>query len=432
MKDLRREILNIAIPSIVSNITVPLLGLVDVAIVGHLGAASYIGAIAIGGMIFNMVYWLLGFLRMGTSGMTAQAYGAGRFGEAEQTLRRSMTVAMGMALVLIVLQKPLLGAMLWFYDAQPQVDVLVEQYFNILIWGAPAALGVNSLNGWFIGMQNARYPMTVAIVQNVTNIIASLFFVFALGWKVEGVAAGTLVAQWTGLVLAVILVQRMPQINGRRAFRPIADIPMRFFSVNRDIFLRTLCLVAVTVSFTKAGASIGEVILAVNAVLMEFYLLVSYVMDGFANAAEAISGAVMGAGDRGRFRLLLRQVFTYSGLLAVVFTLVYALFGGVFVGLLTDDAEVTAVAATYLPYAVAVPVVGFAAFILDGIFVGTTSSGYMLFSAAIAAAFYFAVYFLFSPSFQNHALWMAFLVYIGARGVVQLVLLPSVRRKIAK
>ena len=412
MKDLRREILNIAIPSIVSNITVPLLGLVDVAIVGHLGAASYIGAIAIGGMIFNMVYWLLGFLRMGTSGMTAQAYGAGRFGEAEQTLRRSMTVAMGMALVLIVLQKPLLGAMLWFYDAQPQVDVLVEQYFNILIWGAPAALGVNSLNGWFIGMQNARYPMTVAIVQNVTNIIASLFFVFALGWKVEGVAAGTLVAQWTGLVLAVILVQRMPQINGRRAFRPIADIPMRFFSVNRDIFLRTLCLVAVTVSFTKAGASMGEVILAVNAVLMEFYLLVSYVMDGFANAAEAISGA--------------------SGLLAVVFTLVYALFGGVFVGLLTDDAEVTAVAATYLPYAVAVPVVGFAAFILDGIFVGTTSSGYMLFSAAIAAAFYFAVYFLFSPSFQNHALWMAFLVYIGARGVVQLVLLPSVRRKIAK
>ena len=430
MKNMRREILKIAVPSIVSNITVPLLGLVDVAIVGHLGAASYIGAIAIGGMIFNMVYWLLGFLRMGTSGMTAQAYGASRFGDAELTLRRSMTVATGMALFLIVLQWPLLGAMLWFYDAQPQVDILVEQYFNILIWGAPAALGVNSLNGWFIGMQNARYPMTVAIVQNVTNIVASLFFVFVLGWKVEGVAAGTLVAQWTGLVLAVALVQRMPQINGRRAFRPTVHIPMRFFSVNRDIFLRTLCLVAVTVCFTKAGASMGEVILAVNAVLMEFYLLVSYVMDGFANAAEAISGAVMGAGDRGRFRCLLRQVFSYSGLLAVAFTLFYALLGGVFVGLLTDNAEVSAVAMTYLPYAVAVPLVGFAAFILDGIFVGTTSSGFMLLSAAIAAALFFAVYLVFSPDFRNHALWAAFLVYIGVRGAVQLMLLPAVERKI--
>lgn len=431
MKDLRREILNIAIPSIVSNITVPLLGLVDVAIVGHLGAASYIGAIAIGGMIFNMVYWLLGFLRMGTSGMTAQAYGAGRYGEAELTLRRSMTIALGMAFILIVVQTPLLNALLWFYDAQPQVETLVAQYFNILIWGAPAALGVNSLNGWFIGMQNARYPMTVAIVQNVTNIIASLFFVFALGWKVEGVAAGTLVAQWTGFVLSVVLVQHVPKINGRKVFRPTTNISMRFFNVNRDIFLRTLCLVAVTVYFTKAGASMGEVILAVNAVLMEFYLLVSFVLDGFANAGEAISGAVMGARDSNRFRLLLRQVFTYSGLLAVVFTIVYALFGGVFVELLTDNAEVLSVALTYLPYAAAVPLVGFVAFILDGIFVGTTSSGYMLLSAALAATLFFAVYFIFSPSFQNHALWMAFLVYIGTRGAVQLVLLPSVRRKIA-
>ena len=430
MKNMRRDILNIAIPSIVSNITVPLLGLVDMTIVGHLGAASYIGAIAIGSMIFNMVYWLLGFLRMGTSGMTAQAYGAGRFGEAELTLCRSITVAMGMAFLLIALQCPLLDAMLWFYGAQPQVDALVEQYFNILIWGAPAALGVNSLNGWFIGMQNARYPMTVAIVQNVTNILASLFFVFVLGWKVEGVAAGTLVAQWTGFVLAVVLVQRVPKINGRSVFRPVVHIPMRFFSVNRDIFLRTLCLVAVTTYFTKAGASMGEVVLAVNAVLMEFFLLVSYVMDGFANAGEAISGAVMGAGDRQRFRLLLRQMFIYSGSLAVGFTVLYTLFGGIFVGLLTDNAEVSSVAMTYLPYAMIVPMVGFAAFILDGIFIGTTSSGYMLLSAALSALLFFAVYFLFSSSLQNHALWMAFLVYMGARGVIQLFLLPSVRKKI--
>lgn len=423
---MHRRILHIALPSIVSNITVPLLGLVDTAITGHLGAAAYIGAIAVGGLLFNMVYWLFGFLRMGTGGFTSQAYGAGDHAEVRRTLRRSLAVAAGIALALIVLQGPLLATAFRFVEAPPATAQLAARYFRILIWGAPAVLGLYSLAGWFLGMQDARSPMRVAIVQNVVNIAVSLLLVIGCGMKVEGVALGTLTAQYAGLLLALLLLRRtlrrLPRVDAaeyawdkvfsRRALT-------RFFHVNRDIFLRTLCLVAVTTAFTSAGAAQGDLVLAANALLMQFFMLFSYVMDGFAYAGEALGGRYYGAHDLPELHRLVRGLFLWGAVLTLVFTALYAAGGTSLLALLTDRPDVREAAARFLPYAVAVPAAGFAAFLLDGLFVGTTSTRAMLLSMTLATAAFFACHALLAPALGNHALWLAFLLYLALRGAVQ-------------
>lgn len=422
MSPINRQILHIAIPSIISNITVPLLGLVDVTIVGHLGSASYIGAIAVGGMLFNMIYWIFGFLRMGTGGLTAQAYGQHNTQEGIRILLRSLSVSLLLALVLLVLQYPIRLIAFMLIDASPEVQELATRYFHICIWGAPATLGLYSFTGWFIGMQNSRYPMYIAITQNIVNIAASLFFVFVLHMKVEGVALGTLIAQYAGVIMAYLLcishyhpfrqqVQRM-QLFERNAMK-------RFFLVNRDIFLRTLCLVAVTVFFTSTGATYGDVVLAVNTLLMQLFTLFSYIMDGFAYAGEALSGKYTGSNDKIRLHQTVRNLFGWGSAMALLFTLTYLWEGQDFLQLLTNDTEVIAASGTYLLWTVAIPFCGFSAFILDGICIGTTSTRIMLKSMATASALFFGVYFLCSGSWGNHALWMAFLVYLAVRGLMQ-------------
>lgn len=422
MSPINRQILHIAIPSIISNITVPLLGLVDVTIVGHLGSASYIGAIAVGGMLFNMIYWIFGFLRMGTGGLTAQAYGQHNTQEGTRILLRSLSVSLLLALALLVLQYPIRLIAFMLIDASPEVQELATRYFHICIWGAPATLGLYSFTGWFIGMQNSRYPMYIAITQNIVNIAASLFFVFVLHMKVEGVALGTLIAQYAGVIMAYLLcishyhpfrqqVQRM-QLFERNAMK-------RFFLVNRDIFLRTLCLVAVTVFFTSTGATYGDVVLAVNTLLMQLFTLFSYIMDGFAYAGEALSGKYTGSNDKIRLHQTVRNLFGWGSAMALLFTLTYLWGGQDFLLLLTNDTEVIAASGTYLLWTVAIPFCGFSAFILDGICIGTTSTRIMLKSMATASALFFGVYFLCSGSWGNHALWMAFLVYLAVRGLMQ-------------
>lgn len=422
MSPINRQILHIAIPSIISNITVPLLGLVDVTIVGHLGSASYIGAIAVGGMLFNMIYWIFGFLRMGTGGLTAQAYGQHNTQEGTRILLRSLSVSLLLALALLVLQYPIRLIAFMLIDASPEVQELATRYFHICIWGAPATLGLYSFTGWFIGMQNSRYPMYIAITQNIVNIAASLFFVFVLHMKVEGVALGTLIAQYAGVIMAYLLcishyhpfrqqVRRM-QLFERNAMK-------RFFLVNRDIFLRTLCLVAVTVFFTSTGATYGDVVLAVNTLLMQLFTLFSYIMDGFAYAGEALSGKYTGSNDKIRLHQTVRNLFGWGSAMALLFTLTYLWAGQNFLQLLTNDTEVIAASGTYLLWTVAIPFCGFSAFILDGICIGTTSTRIMLKSMATASALFFGVYFLCSGSWGNHALWMAFLVYLAVRGLMQ-------------
>ena len=415
MKSIDQEILRIALPSIVSNITVPLLGLVDVAITGHLGAAAYIGAIALGGMIFNLVYWIFGFLRMGTSGLTAQAYGK----------KSPYGGDLG-------------GLLLWLFRImQPtdEVRALTVTYFNICIWGAPATLGLFGLNGWFIGMQNSRIPMVIAITQNVVNIMASLCFVFGLGMKVEGVALGTLIAQWCGYLMGCLLSlkfygtrNRKDTTFGSKLFD--RESMLRFFEVNRDIFFRTVCMVCVMMFFTSAGSWQGEVILAVNTLLMQLYLMVSYVMDGFANAGEALSGKYFGAGNRQSLRDTIRHIFIWGGTLAVAFTIVYVVGGKPFLGLLTDEPSVVTASSDYVWWAYLMPLISMAAFMWDGIFIGLTASRQMLQSMFVAAVTFFVLYYLLQPSLGNHGLWAAFLGFLFVRGLVQTMICPSMRRQI--
>ena len=427
MDRLNKEILALALPSIVSNITVPLLGLVDVAIVGHIGNETYIGAIAIGSMLFNVIYWVFGFLRMGTSGMTSQALGRRDLPGVMRLLVRALTVALAIALAFIVLQVPLLRAGLWLMNTPGDIIPLVKNYFQIVIWGAPAMLGLYSVTGWYVGMQNTRMPMMVAIVQNIANIIVSLCLVFGFGMKIEGVATGTLAAQWTGFVMALLLwwanysrlLKYISIKNEMKAMWKQSADWLRFFTVNRDIFLRTLCLVAVNMFFTSAGASFGATLLAVNTLLLQLFMLFSYVMDGFAYAGEAMTGRYLGAANIPALRHTVRRLFVWGGGVVLLFTVVYALGGSTLLSLLTSDARVIAASAEFLPWAVAVPIFGVAAFIFDGVFIGTTMTRGMLVSSALATVLFFSLYFLLVGIWGNHALWLAFFGFLAGRGVVQ-------------
>ena len=417
-----REILQIALPSIVSNITVPLLGLIDVTIVGHLGAASYIGAIAVGGMLFNIIYWIFGFLRMGTGGMTSQAYGRGDEAEMMRLLTRSTGVGMLIALTLIVLQYPIERTAFSLIETTPEVERLAATYFRICIWGAPAVLGLYSFSGWFIGMQNSRYPMFIAITQNIVNILMSLVLVYGLEMKIEGVAIGTLVAQYAGWLMAIGLwMHRYKHLRPYAELRSLTDkgAMRRFFQVNRDIFLRTLCLVSVTVFFTSAGAAQGEVILAVNTLLMQLFTLFSYIMDGFAYAGEALAGKHIGADNRPALRTMVRQLFVWGIALALAFTLIYGIGGEGFLSLLTNEESVITASSTYFYWVLTIPLAGFAAFLYDGIFIGATATGLMLRAMFVASVAFFLIYFGCREAMGNHALWLAFITYLSLRGIVQ-------------
>ena len=423
MQNIDKRILHIALPSIVANITVPLLGLVDMAVSGHLGNAVYIGAVAVGSMIFNVVYWVFGFLRMGTSGMTSQALGRRDMNDVATTLARSIVVAMAVAAFIIVLQKPLGSVALALVGASAEINAEAWHYFRICVWGAPAMLCLYSLTGWYIGMQNTRLPMFISIMQNVVNIGASCTFVYAFGMKVEGIALGTLVAQYAGLLVSITL---WATTYGKRILRHVqwqrimeGTTMGHFFSVNRDIFLRTLCLVAVNFYFLSAGAAQGAVVLAVNTLLMQLFTLYSYVMDGFAFAGEALCGKHYGAGNHVEFSRTVRRLFGWGFALTVAYTMVYAVGGTGFLRLLTDDIEVVAASAEYAPWAVLIPICGLAAFIWDGVFIGTTNTRGMFAATAAAMLVFFGVYLSLRSEWQNHALWLAFLTFLLTRGAVQ-------------
>lgn len=426
---MNRKILNLALPAIVSNITVPLLGLVDVAIVGHLGAAAYIGAIAVGGMLFNMIYWLFGFLRMGTSGLTSQAYGKRDFQESVRVLYRAFGVAMAFSFALVVLQWPIRWVAFRVMEMTPAVAQLASVYFHICVWGAPAVLGLYALSGWFIGMQNSRIPMVVAIVQNVVNIVSSLVLVYGFGLKVDGVAWGTLIAQYAGCGLAVWFAwyyyRRFREgVAWHDVFLP--ERLRRFFAVNRDIFLRTLCLVAVTVYFTSAGARQGEVILAVNTLLMQLFTLFSYIMDGYAYAGEALAGRYIGAGRPDTLRQFIRMLFRWGWGIAGLFTVLYALGGEAFLGLLTNDSRVLQAASDYFYWVLLIPAAGFSAFLWDGIYIGATAIRQMLLSMVVSSVSFFVVFFSLRWHLGNHALWLAFILYLFLRGVVEQLLAGAI------
>ena len=419
------RILQLAVPSIISNITVPLLGLVDVAIVGHIGDAAYIGAIAVGSMLFNVIYWLFGFLRMGTSGMTSQALGRRDLAEVLRLLVRSLSIGVGIGLLFFILQKWIIGCGLWAMSPEADVVELARRYCYVCIWGAPAVLGLYGFTGWFIGMQNTRIPMMVSLTQNVVNIVASLLLVFVCGMTVEGVALGTVIAQWWGFLMAClfyrICYRRLSKYDYRRHL--FAAEPLKqFFSLNKDIFLRTLCLVAVNLFFTAAGSRESTIVLAVNTLLMTLFTIFSYFMDGFAYAAEALSGKYYGARNMGAFREVVRRTMGFGAVVAVVFTLLYIVGGENFLSLLTSDKQVIAASGEYFWWAVLIPLSGMSAFVFDGIFVGITRSKSMLCSTAVASVSFFCLFFGLHPFLGNHALWLAFILYLLLRGIVLFVI----------
>ena len=425
MHQLDRQILRIAIPSIVSNITVPLLGLVDLAIVGHLGSTAYIGAISLGGMIFNVLYWIFAFLRMGSSGLTAQAYGRSDFKETSLLLSRALFLGLSLSLMLIFLQTPLLKLAFMVMRPSEEISSLLTAYYNICIWGAPPSLSLFALSGWFLGMQDSRSPMFVAISQNVTNIVASFLFVYVFGMKVEGVALGTLIAQYVGFLLALVILLVKYRTVGRmvewgRMLR--RDDMLKFFKVNSDIFFRTCCIVAVFLFFTSAGSWQSERVLAANTILMEFYILFSYIMDGFAFAGEAIGGKFYGAGQRDSFYATVRRIFKWGVWMVLLFTAAYLLAGNAIIRLLTNVHEVIDTASEYAFWTYVLPLAGAAAFVWDGIFIGITASRQMLLSSLIATVLFFLAYYLLFPSLANHALWMAFILFLLGRGISQTLL----------
>lgn len=423
MQTMHRKILHLAIPSIVSNITVPLLGMVDVAIMGHMELARwYVAAIAVGSMAFNILYWLLSFLRFGTGGMTAQAYGAANEEQCCRLLVRSLTVAAMLATVILLLQWPLYKLIVWAIAPDPFIEGLVRKYFYVCIWGALPSLGLFSLTGWFVGMQNTRLPMAVSIVQNVLNIVLSYSFVFWAGMSVTGIALGTLLAQWAGFAMglaAVWMKYSAMFVRVKGVFRSTLDDYISFFRVNVTLFVRTLFLIAVNVWIIVAGAKGGAVILAVNSVMMQMFILYTYIMDGFAFAAEALCGRYFGARDKEHFSIALKGIWQWAIGLTACYTLAYALGGQLFTDMLTTDSLTRSVAADYRIWAVLIPVCGVAAFVWDGVFVGLTNTVGMLKGTMGGAIAFFAVYFILQKELGNHALWIAFDLYLLMRGIVQ-------------
>lgn len=423
MATLRKEILAIALPAIVSNITTPLLAMIDVAIVGHIGSAPYIAAIALGSSMFNMLYWLFGFLRMGSSGVTAQAYGAGDLKSTSVLLYRALAVGLLVGIIIFACGRPIASVMLRFMDANPTTLPLARKYFLIAITGAPATLGTFALSGWFLGMQNSRKTMWMALLTNVVNIIASLLLVFGIGMRIEGVAIGSAIAQWSGFVfgLATAIKTYHPKFPPLSELLRLSDL-RRFFTINSDIFLRTLCLVAVTVWFTRAGSMQGTGILAANALLLQLFMFFSYFMDGFAFSGEALAGKFEGKRDYAGLRSLIKSLLRIGVVLAMSFAAIYCLLGHDILSILTDDQNVLAICQEYRWWAVVVPLAGTLAFVWDGILIGLTRTRLMLISMAASAAIFFAVYFISIGGLGNHGLWLAFIVYLAARGIVEQIL----------
>ena len=408
--NLHRDILRLAVPSILANITVPLVGMVDIAVAGHLGAsgglgaAALIGGISIGTMLFDMLYWNFGFLRGGTGGLTAQAYGRHRAGVAEAegdiavTLKRALGIAFGSGLVLIALQWVVVQVAFLLVECSPEVQTLATQYFYIRIWAAPATLSLFAFKGWFIGMQDTVRPMICDLLVNATNILLSIGLSFgyaglpALGFA--GVAWGTLIAQWTGFLYASLAVRirygwvlKHAKQGGHAAgFR-------EFFVLNRDLFFRSVCMIAVYIGFTMISARFGDMMLAVGAILMKLLMIFSYFTDGFAYAGEALTGRFIGEGSPDGVRSTIRQTFVWCLGVTVLFLLVYGVGGVPLLRLMTSDPDVVEAGREFIPWLLLMPFIGCPAFTWDGIFMGATASKDLRNSTAWCVVDFFGVWF---------------------------------------
>lgn len=406
MKGLNSDILKLAVPSILANITVPLVGMADIAVAGNLDthAATMIGGIAVGSMLFDLVYWNFGFLRVGTGGLTAQAFGRGDFRETARILTRAIGISLVCALVLIGLQLLIVKGAFLVVDCSPQVRELASKYFFIRIWAAPATLSLMAFKGWFIGMQDSVSPMITDFVVNGVNVGASLVLALGIGsWNgigFPGIAAGTVMAQYCGLLSAlwIILEKYRERVFDGFDFNELKDVfkggqTRRFFVMNADLFVRSLCFIGIYIGFTTISAGYGDLLLATGSIMMKLLMIFSYFTDGFAYAGEALTGKYIGAGNSAMLRRTVLWTFTWSMGIALVFMGIYHFCGRWMLEFLTSDSSVVQMASEYLPWLLMMPLVGCAAFTWDGIYIGATASMKMRNSMIWATVVFFLVYF---------------------------------------
>ncbi len=443
MNILNREILKLAIPSILANITVPLVGIADIAVAGHLSgsAAIFIGGISIGSLLFDMLYWNFSFLRIGTGGMTAQAYGRDDMSAAAATLIRSVFVSMLIAISCILIQWAFVDFVFLFVKCSPDVRALAETYFHIRIWAAPATLTLMALKGWFIGMQNSIIPMATDLIVNGMNIAGSIILAMGLpawgfsGIGFPGISVGTVAAQYSGLLFAVsmLMLRYRKKVfagfslkDARESFT--GHEMKRFFNLNADLFIRSLAIMGIYAGITVISARYGDMMLAVSSILVQLMMIFSYFTDGFAYAGEALTGKFIGRRDKPAVRQTVRSVFAWSMGVAAVFMVLYAFFARPMLYVLTSDTEVVTASMEFIPWLIPMPIIGCAAFTWDGIYVGATASKPIRNSTLWAVLGFFIVwfagYFILRPSphIVVHILMAGFLVHLLIRMLYETVL----------
>lgn len=418
---MNKQILHLAIPNIISNITIPLLSSVDTVVMGHLKSPVYLGAIALGSMIFNFIYWGFGFLRMGTTGLTAQAFGAKDVADISSVLYRSLILSIVFGAVLILLQLPIAELSFYLIEGGKDVEANAYKYFNIRIFAAPATLALYSFHGWFLGMQNAKYPLYISLFVNILNIVLNLIFVYKFNMKVEGVALGTLLAQYFGVIFSVFLIVKYYE-NYAKYFilkKIIDKVKLRkFFQVNSGIFLRTLLLIYVMSFFTAKSAEISDEILASNFILMQLWLIISYGVDGFAFAAESLTGKYFGAKNKKMLSKTIKYSFGWGLSLGVSLSIIYMLFDREIISLYTSQQKVINSSMIFVIWIIISPVINSVSFIWDGIYFGATTTKPVLSSMIISTLLFFLpAYYLTNNILGNHSIWFALTLFMVVRGL---------------
>lgn len=425
----------LAWPIILTNLSSPLLGAVDTAVMGHLPSPAYIGGVAIGAIIFTFLYWGFGFLRMGTTGFAAQAFGADDPAEVRASLIRPLALGAALGVLLILLQAPIATMAFSLIDSSEEVTSFALAYYEIRIWSAPATLIQYGVIGWLLGLQRPWAAMATQILVNSMNILLDLLFVLELGWGVEGVAAATLLAEISGALLGLAIVYWTVRGLGGSWDWPSTwrrDRLIALFRVNRDIFIRNLCLIAATSSFTAQGAAMSDVLLAANAILINLQQFLSYGLDGFAHAAEILGGGAVGAKDRSAFRRVVIAATRLTIVSTLAISIAYAVFGTAIISLFTDIDSVVEAAVVYLPWMIASPILSAPSFLLDGLFVGATRTAAMRNAMVVSLAVFAACCALLVPEYGNHGLWLSLMIFMVARAVTLGIAYPALERSISK
>ena len=420
-------------PMVLANIAIPLRGAVDTAVVGHLSEPYFLVAVATGTTIFNFIFFGFNCLRMGTTAPTAQAAGAGDIGEVRSILWRALCLSALISIVLLAMQLPIIDLALWMISASAEAETHARSFFLIRVWAMPAALATYAIVGWLYGLEDAKVPLALQVITNVINIALDFLFVFGFGWGVAGVAAAGLIADLVGLVIAAFVIFRRLKLLGVKTdAKRVFDIPRmrRMLAINRDIFLRTFCVVSTSAIFIARSAELGDLEAATNQILLNFLMFTSFGIDGLAFAAEALIGEAIGRGNVSRFRIATRAVLFWTAVFAVLNATIYLLFGMSIVRLMTDIETVRRTAEAYVWWSIAMPLVSSWAFSFDGIFIGATRTRTLRNSMFAAFAVFLIFAFGLSPQLGNHGLWLAFFLFLTLRGGILAVLYPALRRSL--